>query len=110
MKVHLIRKETLLEFALKHARSRSSFADWLLKISYADWESPNDITATFGTADLLGNHSNRVVFDLGGNNYRIICKYAFGKKTLHLFVCWLGTHAEYDKLCKSKEQFTVSHY
>ena len=110
MKVHLIRKETIQEFAIKHARSRTSFEDWLSKIRYADWLIPNDMSDTFGAADLLGNNSNRVVFDIGGNNYRMICKYAFGNKQVHLFVCWIGTHADYDKLCKLNEQYTVSYY
>jgi hypothetical protein len=31
MKVHLIRKETLAEFARQNAQSRTSFAEWLTK-------------------------------------------------------------------------------
>jgi len=38
------------------------------------------IKYTFGTTDLLGKGSNRVCFDIGGNNYRMICKIAFGEK------------------------------
>jgi HigB_toxin, RelE-like toxic component of a toxin-antitoxin system len=59
---------------------------------------------------LLGRGSNRVVFDIGGSNYRMICKYAFGEKQVHLFICWIGTHAEYDKLCAGREQYTVTNY
>jgi mRNA interferase HigB len=66
--------------------------------------------ATFGSADLLGNRSSRVVFDIAGNTYRMICKYAFSVKQVHLFVCWIGTHADYDKLCMLNEQYTVSDY
>lgn len=110
MKVHLIRKETIEDFAKQNARSRVSFQDWMTKLKYADWKIPGDLIATFRSADLLGNNSNRVVFDIAGNAHRIICKYAFGDKQVHLFVCWIGTHAEYDKLCKANEQFTVSDY
>ena len=110
MRVHLIRKETIEEFARKNARSRPSFNDWLIKVKFADWDTPAVIQDTFGSADLLGNNSNRVVFDIGGNNYRMICKYAFGDKQVHLFVCWMGTHTQYDKLCGEEEQYTVSIY
>jgi mRNA interferase HigB len=110
MKVHLIRKETIEDYARQNARSRSSFRDWLSKLKYADWEKPADIQATFPGADLLGNGSNRVVFDIGGNNYRMIGKYAFGDRQAHLFVCWIGIHAEYDELCNNNEQYTVSNY
>ena len=110
MKVHLIRKETIEEFVRNNPQSKLPFGDWLSKIKYADWEKPTDIQNTFPSADLLGKSSNRVVFDIGGNNYRMICKYAFGDKQVHLFVCWIGTHAEYDKLCDSNKQYTVSIY
>ena len=110
MKVHLIRKETIEAYATANARSRSSFTEWLNKLKYADWSKPTDIQTTFGTADLLGKSSNRVVFDIGGNNYRMICKYVFGERQVHLFVCWIGTHAAYDKLCNKNEQYTVNIY
>ena len=71
---------------------------------------PTDIQNTFGSADLLGKNSDRVIFDIGGNNYRLICKYFFGVKQIHLFVCWIGTHTDYDKLCNKNEQFNINHY
>jgi|SRR5882724_3075809 len=110
MKVHLIAKKTIEGFAVWHARSRASFEDWLQKIKDADWNEPADMKNTFRSADLLGRGSHRVVFDISGNNYRVICKYAFGDHEVHLFVCWIGTHADYDKLCASKEQYTISIY
>ena len=110
MKVHLIRKETIEAFCIKHARSKSSFKSWLTAIKFADWQVPDHILDTFGAADLLGSGSNRVVFDIGGNTYRMICKYAFGRSQVHLFVCWIGTHAEYTRLCNNNQQYTVNHY
>jgi mRNA interferase HigB len=110
MKVHLIKRQTIEEFVLQHARSRTSFADWLEKIKRADWKEPGDIKRTFNSADLMGKGSNRVVFDIAGNNYRMICKHAFGDKQVHLFVCWIGSHAEYTTLCDKNEQFTKSIY
>ncbi|GAB3022909.1 hypothetical protein GCM10027051_29630 [Niabella terrae] len=67
MKVHLIRKETIGDFVRYNAQSRASFAEWLIKVKYGDWDNPADISTTFPSADLLGNGSNRVVFDIGGN-------------------------------------------
>lgn len=110
MKVHLIKKQTLEDFARRHPRSKSPLEDWTEKLRFADWEQPNDIKRTYNTADILGKNSNRVIFDIGGNNYRMICKYVFGAKQAHLFVCWLGTHAEYDKVCNQGEQYTINIY
>ena len=110
MKVHLIRKETVESYAAANPAGRSPLTEWLSKLKHADWEKPADIKATFGSADLLGKSSLRVVFDIGGNNYRMICKYAFGERQVHLFVMWIGTHAEYDECCNDNEQYTVSKY
>jgi mRNA interferase HigB len=110
MKIHLIRKETVAAFVLNNVQSRRPFEEWLIKVKYADWEMPADILDTFPNADLLGGGSARVVFNISGNNYRAICKYIFGDKQMHLFICWLGTHAEYDEFCKMNKQFTVNLY
>jgi len=110
MKVHLIKKKSVEAYVAKHAAGKSSFSSWLIAVKFADWSTPEDIQATFNTTDLLGNGTNRVVFDVGGNNYRVICKYAFGGNQVHLFVCWIGTHAEYTKLLKDNKQYTVSSY
>ena len=103
MKVNLIKRQTIEDYAIYKPGSKSPFEEWLSKLKYADWNSPEDIKATFGSADLLGKGSNRVVFDIGGNNYRMICKYMFGKKEVHLFICWIGSHSEYDKLTGTKK-------
>jgi len=110
MRVHLIKQQTIKEFADTHPRSKSSLHGWLAKVKYADWTVPDDIKATFATADLLLNGTNRVVFDIGGNNFRLICKYAFGKKSVHLFVCWIGSHKEYDRVCADEMQYVINDY
>jgi mRNA interferase HigB len=110
MKVHLIKKQTLEGFAVQHPRSRTSLEDWVARLRFADWEQPGDIKYTYNAADILGKSSNRVIFDIAGNNYRMICKFVFGAKQVHLFVCWIGAHAEYDKICKQGDQYTINLY
>ena len=110
MKVHLIKKQTLENFAHNHPGSKTSLEDWTEKLKLANWEQPGEMKQTYNTADLLGKSSNRVVFNIAGNNYRMICKYIFGTKQVHLLVCWLGTHAEYDKICKQGYQYTINLY
>jgi mRNA interferase HigB len=110
MRIHLIKEKSIKSYILKNPANKNSFGDWLGKVKFADWEIPNDIKKTFNTADLLGKSSHRVVFDIGGNNYRMICKYGFGETEVHLFICWIGTHAEYDELCNNNLQYTVNIY
>ena len=110
MKVHLVKKQTIESYAKDHARSRSSFMLWLSVVKSVDWNNPEDILETFGAADLLGKGCDRVVFNICGNNYRMICHYVFGEKKAHLFICWVGTHAEYTELCNDNRQYTVSYF
>lgn len=110
MKVHLIKEQTIRKYIAKHSLSKASFDEWLSKIKFADWSVPGDIKNTFSSADLLGRGSFRVVFDIAGNNFRMICKYGFGRREAHLFVCWIGTHAEYDRLCNQEKQYSINIY
>jgi mRNA interferase HigB len=79
MKIHLIKEKTIRNYVLGNVTSKIPFEEWLSKLKKADWNKPTDIKRTFGSADLLGKGSLRVVFDIGGNNYRLISKYAFGE-------------------------------
>lgn len=110
MKVHLISRQAIEEFTLENARSKASFEIWYSILKNADWNQPKDIISTFCKSDILGNMTNRVVFNVGGNNYRLICKYHFGKTKVHLFIKWIGTHAEYSRLCSEGKQFNISSY
>jgi mRNA interferase HigB len=110
MRVHLIRKETVLGFMKENASSRVALLRWLDDLKDADWRCPEDIKESFGSADILGKGSDRVVFDIGGNHYRMICKYVFGQRNIHLFICWIGTHTEYDELNRKNLQYTIWKY
>ena len=118
MRIRLFRKDTIEEFAESHSNGKRHFIGWLNSIKYIEWEQPIDITSSLN-GNLLGNGSNRVVFDIGGNGrnaFRIICSYLFGCKykrgtikKVHLYVNWIGTHEEYNSLTE-KEKLTVSQY
>ncbi len=110
MKVRLVKKKTILDYAKLNAGCRSPFRLWLSGLKYADWDCPADILDTYGNTDLLGDGSKRAVFDIGGNNYRMICKYWFGATRVHLYVKWIGTHAEYTKICQSNLQYIIEAY
>ena len=49
---------------------------------------------TFNSVDAVGN--SRFVFNVKGNNYRIVAKVMFTVK--RVYVRWIGTHKEYDKI------------
>jgi len=110
MRTHVIKFDTIEFYAKNNAGSRMHFQQWKNKVKQADWNKPADIIETFpSSADLLGGGSNRVVFDIS-DNYRMIGEYLVGKKTFHLYICWIGTHAEYDKVCRSNRQYDIKVY
>ena len=108
MKVHLIKRQSIVIFVSRDVKSIAPFERWLSIIKHVDWREPNDIISTFNSADILGHGSERVVFNIGGNKYRVICKYYFGKAQVHLFIKWIGTHDGYSKLCNEGKQYTIN--
>jgi mRNA interferase HigB len=114
MKVHLIKEKTVLDYAKEHATSIGAFKRWTENIKGASIDKPQDFVDLFGpkNVDILGNDSNRVCFDVGGNKHRIICSYYFNASinTVTVFVKWIGTHAEYDALNDRGEQYTVDKF
>ena len=110
MRVHLLTKNTVEKYISSNIQSRSPFKSWLASIKDADWDTPQDILSTFNGADILGKGSKRVVFNIGGNNYRMICRYHFGQNKVRLYVKWIGSHPAYMKLCKLGKQYIVSNY
>jgi mRNA interferase HigB len=110
MNINLIKKKTISNYYSNNSNSKVPLMVWLYAISVANWYTPNDICLTFKSADLLGNGTNRVVFNIGGNKYRMICSYYFGENRVHLYINWIGTHSEYDKICKNNQQYTIKIY
>ena len=68
-------------------------------VERAAWSGPADVRAVFGSADFLAN--NRVAFDIKGNTYRLIAQIKYGPLFL-LFIRFVGTHAEYDRIDANK--------
>ena len=60
----------------------------------AQWTHLMSVKADFASADYVGN--NRIVFDIKGNDYRLVAVVLFVAGTV--FIRWVGTHSEYDKI------------
>ena len=54
MRVHLIKKQSIVDFVAENSQSKSAFQNWLSIIRHADWEKPADILDTFVFSDILG--------------------------------------------------------
>jgi mRNA interferase HigB len=77
-----------------HSDGEKAFRQWYRAAEKAQWNSLQDVRRDFGTVDLVGG--DKLVFNIGGNKYRLVTLVHFGRPTL--FVLWVGTHAEYDRI------------
>ncbi|MEX0696503.1 MAG: type II toxin-antitoxin system HigB family toxin [Dongiaceae bacterium] len=93
--MQVIARRTLKEFWKRHGRAEGPLRVWHAIVSKARWTGPSDLKRQFGTTvDFVSD--NRVIFDLGGNKYRLVAhvSYTFGR----VLVKFVGTHAEYDRI------------
>ena len=96
--MRVIAKSTLRDFWEKHSDCEQQLKAWYQEASRADWESSNDIKKEYPSASFLQN--NRVVFNIKGNNYRLIVRINYAYQMV--WIRFVGTHAEYDKIDANK--------
>lgn len=92
MKVVAVR--TLRQFWARHPMAEHPLKAWHDEARQAGWQRPQDIKDHYGSASFLG--SNRVVFNLKGNDYRLVTAIAY--RVGVVYIKFIGTHAEYDRI------------
>jgi len=80
------------KFFRRHTNAESPLTYWKRSVIAAEWDSFADIKETFNTADWVENF---IVFDIGGNKFRLIaiCRFELGS----LYIQDVLTHDEYVK-------------
>ncbi len=66
---------------------------WYDEAAKATWTSPQNIKDQYASASIGGN--NRVVFNIGGNKYRLVVEMQYRADIV--WVKFVSTHAEYDR-------------
>lgn len=92
--MRVISKRTLQDFWNKYPDAMNPLAGWYAEAMKATWQSTQDIKVHYKTASFL--RDCRVVFNIGGNKYRLIVKINYAYSTV--YVRFVGTHTEYDKI------------
>ena len=92
--MRLIAKKTIVKFYESRPNSKSSLEAFLSEVKAADWKKPGDVIDHYPSADVITGR--RFVFNIKGNSYRLVADIEFIKGIV--FIVWLGTHAEYDKI------------
>lgn len=92
--MRVISKKVLLAFCEKHPVARQSLLAWHEEAAKAAWMTPQDIKARYSSASFVGR--NRVVFNIKGNDYRLIVAVAY--RIGVVYIKFVGTHCEYDRI------------
>lgn len=67
---------------------------WFAEAKAAKWASPQEVKNQYANASVIAN--NRIVFNIKGNDYRLIVAIAY--KMQYVYVKFIGPHADYDKV------------
>jgi mRNA interferase HigB len=67
---------------------------WFGEVSKAAWNSPADVKRNYAAASVVS--SDRIVFNIKGNSYRLVVAVDFEKAIV--FIKWIGSHAAYDRI------------
>jgi mRNA interferase HigB len=92
--MRVIAISTLRNFWAKHPQAETPLRSWYADASRAAWKSPADIKAAHRNASFVGN--NRVVFNIKGNDYRLIVAVHYNRGMM--YVRFVGTHTESEVL------------
>lgn len=94
MFMRIVAKRTLLNFIARHAQAEQALLAWHSEAAKANWKTPQNIKDQYASASFVGR--NRVVFNIKGNDFRLIVAVAYQIGVV--YVKFVGTHAEYDKV------------
>jgi mRNA interferase HigB len=94
--MRIIKEKTLSDYLMlsKYQQAEEPLKAWIFEVRYSSWENANELKAKYGNASII--NSKRVVFNIKGNDYRLIVDIEYKLKIV--FIVWFGTPVEYDKI------------
>ncbi|WP_455475511.1 type II toxin-antitoxin system HigB family toxin [Bartonella sp. B17] len=90
----IIKISTLQTFWKKYPDTEQALKAWVDEAKNAQWRSPHHIKEKYKSASILKN--NRVVFNIKGNDYRLIVSIFYSAGWL--YIKFIGTHKQYDAI------------
>ncbi len=92
--MRVVTPKKINEFVKKYTDAKIALSNWYAIVTKCEWNNLSDVRKTFNTVDYVGN--NRFVFNIKGNQYRLIAIIIFASKKL--YIRFIGTHKEYEKI------------
>ena len=99
--MRVIAIKTLRDYWEKFSFAKESLLSWHEESVTADWNNHNELKVQYRNASIISN--KRVVFNIHGNNYRLIVDMEYHLKIV--FIVWFGTHKQYDKINAKKVNY-----
>jgi mRNA interferase HigB len=90
--MHVITRRRIVEFSSLHPDSRSALEAWFAVIEKSGFPSFAALRTAFPSADKVGP---LIVFNIGGNKYRLIAAGHFNRGKL--YIRHILTYAQYDR-------------
>lgn len=92
--MRVLGEAVLARFAAKHADARGPLQRFLEIARNAQWRHYAAVKDTFRATD-IGKKTGRVIFDIGGNKYRLIASVDFAEQLL--VIEQVLTHEDYER-------------
>lgn len=92
--MRIISRNTLIQYWEKFPDVEQQLKSWFDEVRNASWMSPNELKRQYRNTSIISD--KRVVFNIKGNSYRLVIDVEY--KLGIVFIVWLGTHKEYDKI------------
>jgi len=94
--MRIIKEKTLAEYCKlsEYIQAEEYLKSWIYEVRNSIWNNARELKLKYGNASIL--NSKRVVFNIKGNDYRLIVDVEYQLKLV--FIVWFGTHTEYDKI------------
>ncbi len=94
--MRIITKKRLHDFVKLYPDAKAALKFWYDVITDNSFFTVQEVIQVFNTADFVGNE--RLVFNIARNKYRLIAKFRFHPRAQRVYIRFIGTHADYDKI------------
>jgi mRNA interferase HigB len=108
--MRIIARRTLREFVESRAGHKDQAAlkaaldAWFDEVRKTNWTSTADVKRLYASASIVT--ADRIVFNIKGNNYRLVVSVDFEKNIV--WIKWIGTHKDYDRINVKEVEYEKS--
>ena len=90
--MRIISKKKIRDYCKGNAQAELPLVEWYLKFQEINAANFNELKTVFNSVDYVNGYT---VFDIGGNNYRLITAIHYNTQVCYVRTIW--AHAEYNK-------------